>query len=83
MLTKICNTQQNDWDVYVPAVLCAYRTTCKKLITKTTFILVYGVEAIMPMELIVPSLRIVALTDMVDHNALEERLAQLMEIEED
>jgi len=53
------------------------------LITKTTFILVYGVEAIMPMELIVPSLRIVALTDMVDHNALEERLAQLMEIEED
>ena len=37
----------------------------------------------MPMEYIVPSLHIVALTDMEDCEALEERLVQLMELEED
>jgi len=60
-----------------------YTTTCKKLIGKTPFRLVYGVEFIMSIEYIVPSLRIAALTDTADREALEERLAQLMELEED
>lgn len=72
MLTKVCNVQQNDWDVHVPIVLWAYRTTCKKLTGKRPFRLVYGIEAVMPMEYIVPSLHIVDLTDMVDCEALEE-----------
>ena len=37
----------------------------------------------MPMEYIVPSLRIAALTSMMDREALEERLAQLEEIKEE
>lgn len=37
----------------------------------------------MPMEYIVPSLRITVLTGMTDRNALEERLAQLEEHEEE
>jgi len=37
----------------------------------------------MPVEYIVPSLRIAAITDMADHLALEERLAQLEELEEE
>jgi len=40
-------------------------------------------EAIMPMEYIVLSLRIVALIGMTNHEALEERLAQLEELEEE
>lgn len=35
------------------------------------------------MEYIVPSLQIVAMIGMVDHGALEERLAQLEELEEE
>jgi len=71
-LTEICNAHQNDWDVLVPEVLRAYRTTCKKLTGQTPFRLVYGIEVVMPMEYIFPSLCIVALTRMVDHRALEE-----------
>ena len=37
----------------------------------------------MPIEYIVPSLCIVVLIGMMDHGALEERLAQLEELEEE
>lgn len=37
----------------------------------------------MPMEYIIPSLWIVAMLGMSDHEALEERLAQLEELEEE
>ena len=49
-LTKVCNAERNDWDVCVPAVLWAYRMNCKKLTWQTPFRLVYGIEAVMPME---------------------------------
>ena len=42
---------------------------------QTPFRLVYGVEVVMPMEHIVPSLRIVTLTGMTDNKAVEERVA--------
>lgn len=83
VLMKVCNAQRNDWDVHVPVVLWAYRMTCKKLTGQTPFRLVYGVEVVMPMEYIVPSMCIVALIGMADHGALEERLAQLVGLEED
>ena len=75
--------KQNDWDVCIPEVLWAYRTTWKKLTTQTPFTLVYGQEVVMPMEYIVSSLRIAMLTDMADCETMEERLVQLMELEED
>ena len=49
-LMKVYNAQRNDRDVRVPTVLWAYITTCKKLTGKTPFRLVYGIEAVMPME---------------------------------
>ena len=44
--------------------------------------MVYGKEAIMPMEYILPSLCIVASTNMVESDNMEEHLAQLVALEE-
>ena len=72
VLTKICNAQWNDWDVHILAVLWAYKTTCTKLTGQTPFELVYGVEAVMPMEYIMPSPHIATLSGMVNYRAFEE-----------
>lgn len=61
-LTKICNENRNDLDVHIPAILLAYKTTCKKLTRQTPFRLIHGQEIVMPMEYIVPSLRITAIS---------------------
>ena len=52
------------------------------LCTHTPFRLVYGQEAVMPMEYIVPSLKISAFTEMDDPAMLNERLARILELEE-
>ena len=64
-------------------MLWAYRTTYKKLTAHTPFSLVYGQEVVMPMEYIIPSLRIAKITEMADTDTMNERLAQLLALEED
>ena len=76
-LTKVCNANREDWDLKILVVLWAYHTTCKRLMRKTPFILVYGKEAVMPIEYIVPSMHIVAVTSMDDEAELEEHMMQL------
>jgi len=73
-LTKVCNFNRNDWYVYIPTVLWAYRTIYNKLTGKTPFRLVYGQEAVMPLEYIVPSLRITIVTEMEDCDIMKECL---------
>ena len=82
-LTKVCNANIDDWDVRIPVVLWAYRTTCKKLTRQTPFKLAYGQKTVMPMEYIVANLKIATLTYMEDEEKVSERLLNLVELEED
>ena len=82
-LTKVCNIQRDDWDQKISVVLWAYRMNCKKLTGQTPFRLMYGQEALIPMDYIVRSLRIDVITEMMNVNAVEEILSQLLHLEEE
>jgi hypothetical protein len=73
-LTKIFSVNREDWDLRIARTLWAYRTTWKNLTTRTPFKLVYGLEVVVPMEYLVPNLRILSFTGMDDTGIVQDRL---------
>ena len=57
ILRKIVETSQ-DWSEKLPFALCVYHTSCRTSIGATPFSLVYGMEAVLPFEMEVSSLRV-------------------------
>ena len=51
--------------------------------SQTPFRLLYGQEVVMPMEYIVPSLKVSTITEITDVDVVEERLLQLIHLEEE
>ncbi|XP_071943839.1 uncharacterized protein [Antedon mediterranea] len=54
MLMTLTNADQNDWDIQLPYVLFAYRTSEHKSTKCDPFSLVYGRKAVLPVELRIP-----------------------------
>lgn len=50
MLTHYINSNQSDWDVYLPYVLYAYRTAPHHTTKHSPFYLLYGREAVFPLD---------------------------------
>ena len=69
------------WHVMLFLALWAYRTLVKTDTSFTPFQLVYGVEAIFPIECEIPSLRI-AVQLLPETSSLEARLVELEHLDE-
>jgi hypothetical protein len=52
----VCLVNRDDWDERIPIVLWPNLITCKILMKNTPFDLVYGREAVMPLEYLKPIL---------------------------
>ena len=82
ILTKTVSGAGINWDTKLFAAVWTYRTTYKVTTNATPFQLVYGQEAILPIELEVPNLRIAIEYRLGDINSLQFRLSQLEKLDE-
>ena len=63
ILVKMTDTYK-DWHEFFPFVLCAYHTFVRTSIDAITYCLVYGMEVVLPVEVEIPSLRILSQTEL-------------------
>ena len=80
VLSRMVHDNHKEWHDKLPLALWAYRTSKRSPTQATPFSLVYGLEAVMPIEVLVPSARLAINADlepdtlrMLDLEALEER----------
>ncbi|KAK5843166.1 hypothetical protein PVK06_005609 [Gossypium arboreum] len=71
-----------DWHEKLPFVLLAYRTSVRTSIGATPFLLVYRMEAVLPIEVEIPSLRILIEEKLDEAEWVQSRYDQLKLIEE-
>ena len=82
ILRKIVNENRTDWDTKLHNALWAYRTSFKTSVQATPFRLAYGLEAVMPIEFQIPSLRIQVRERMPEEESEQIRLQQLLALGE-
>ncbi|XP_017970398.1 PREDICTED: uncharacterized protein LOC108660657 [Theobroma cacao] len=71
-----------DWHEKLPFALHAYRTTVRTSTGATPFFLVYGMEAVLPIEVEIPSLRVLKEVQLEEAKWVNARYEQLNLIEE-
>ena len=71
-----------DWHEMLPLDLHDYRTTVRTSTEATPFSLVYGMEAVLPVEVEIPSLRIMRDVELDECEWVQNRLDQLELIDE-
>ena len=76
-LAKVKGT--DDWDIHIPAVLLAYRTKKHATTSYTPFQLVYGRQATLPIETLIPLEPIAAHEDINLQDSILTRAYELME----
>ncbi|PKI58435.1 hypothetical protein CRG98_021193 [Punica granatum] len=71
-----------DWHKMLPFALLAYRTSIRSSIGATRYSLVYGMEAILPVEVEIPSMRVLAESKLKEAEWAKQRYKQLNLIDE-
>ncbi|KAK9666284.1 hypothetical protein RND81_14G174200 [Saponaria officinalis] len=82
LLSKIVTKLKRDWHERIGEALWAYRTTFKIATQATPYALVYGVEAVLPLELEISSLRIAIQEGISSDDNDKLRLAELEALDE-
>ncbi|XP_070004411.1 uncharacterized protein [Nicotiana sylvestris] len=65
------------WHEKLPFALLGYRTTVLTSVGVTPYLLMYGTEVVIPTEVEIPSLQIVAEAEINDDELVKTRLEQL------
>ncbi|PKI61748.1 hypothetical protein CRG98_017860 [Punica granatum] len=71
-----------DWHEMLPYALLAYRTSIRTSIEATPYSLVYGMEVVIPIEVEIPSMRILAEAELEEAEWVKQRYEQLSLIDE-
>ncbi|XP_049357045.1 uncharacterized protein LOC125821701 [Solanum verrucosum] len=81
ILRKIIDNRRG-WHEMLPYVLLGYRTIVGISVGATPYLLVYGTEAVIPVEVEIPSLRIIQEIELSDVDWVRKRIDQLTRIDE-
>ena len=82
ILRKTIMDSKRNWDVKLTATLWAYQTTFKVTTQATPFPLVCGLDATVPIEFEVESLRIAIASRLTNNQSLRNRLTTLKKLDE-
>ena len=83
IITKQVNNRPGDWDKHLSSALWAYRTSFRTSLGFTPFHLVYGKEAILPIEIQLASLRVIAREAEPDADHLRNHILDLERLQLD
>ena len=83
MITKQVHNKSKDWDQNLQAALWAYWTSFRTSLGYTPFHLVFRMEALLPIEVQLPSLRVLASGESSQKEKLEKRIFDLERLELD
>jgi transposase InsO family protein len=81
IIQKMVKTYK-DWHEMLPFALHGYRTAVRTSTGATSFSLVYGMEAVLPIEVEIPSLRVLMEAKLEEAEWVQTRLERLNLIEE-
>ncbi|XP_038885991.1 uncharacterized protein LOC120076296 [Benincasa hispida] len=82
LLKKIVSKSKRDWQEKIGEALWAYRTTHRTPIGVTPYSLVYGAEAVLPLEREIPSLRMSVQEGLTTEDNAKLRLQELEALNE-
>ncbi|XP_059277863.1 uncharacterized protein LOC132032067 [Lycium ferocissimum] len=82
LLKKVVSKSKKDWHERMEEALWAYRTTYRTPTQATPYSLAYGVEAVLPLERQIPSLRLAIQEGLTEEENARLRLAELEALDE-
>nr|XP_016445899.1 PREDICTED: uncharacterized protein LOC107771088 [Nicotiana tabacum] len=82
LLKKVVSKSKRDWHERMEEALWAYRNTYRTLTQATPYSLIYGVEAVLPLERQISSLRLANQEGLTDEENARLRLEELEALDE-